>query len=278
MNAIRQPLVYQIFKYFVFIFLVLFIIFPLYWIVSTSFRETSEIMNTSLSIIPKTLTMRHYIDAIFKVNILQCLLNSLIITTSTVLICIFTGLLMSYVFVRRTFHGKKALFTIILFTQFIPVVAYIIPLYLIMSRLHILNTYRSLSLSYLGSAFPVAVILLINYIRDVHIELEEAACIDGCTPLEALLRIVIPLSLPGIVSTAIFIFVSVWQEYLIAISFITRESAHTVSIALARFQGAHGTDWGGIMAGAVIISIPVVILFLCSRKTFAYHLAGSIKE
>jgi ABC-type glycerol-3-phosphate transport system permease component len=278
MNAIRQPLAYQLFKYFVLVFLVLFIVFPLYWIVSTSFRETSEIMNTSLSIIPKTLTMQHYTDAIFKVNILQCLINSLVITTSTVLICIFVGLLMSYVFVRRTFRGKKALFTVILFTQFIPVVAYIIPLYLIMSRLHILNTYRSLSFSYLGSAFPVAVILLINYIRDVPIELEEAACIDGCTPLGALLRVVIPLCLPGIVSTAIFIFVSVWQEYLIAVSFITRESAHTVSIALARFQGAHGTDWGGIMAGAVIISIPVVVLFLCSRKTFAYHLAGSIKE
>jgi ABC-type glycerol-3-phosphate transport system permease component len=277
MPVIKQPGPYRLFKYLIFIFLAFFIVFPLYWIVGTSLRENTEIMNTSMSILPRTVTLQHYRDAFVKVNILQSLFNSLVITISTVAVCILIGVLMAYIFARKTFRGKKMLFSALILTQFIPVVAYIIPLYLIISRMHLLNTYRSLSFSYLGSTFPVAVILLINYIKDVPIELEEAACLDGCTQMGALARIIIPVSLPGIISTAIYIFISVWQEYLIAVSFITRELAYTVSIALTRFQGAHGTDWGGIMAGAVVISIPTIILFLCTRKAFTDQLIGSVK-
>ena len=277
MNHIKQPKLYIIFKYAIYFGLIIFVVFPLYWIVTTSIRTTPEIMNTNLSLIPQTFTLEHYKEAFLQVNLLQCLKNSLIITAITVVISIVAGIFMAYAFARRRFRGKSFLLFTVLSTQFIPVIAYIIPLFLIMSSLRVLNTYPALWITYLGIAFPVAVMLLINYIKDVPVDLEEAAWIDGCSPIGTLLHVVFPLAAPGIVSTAVYVFITIWQEYLIAVSFITKEGSYTASMALTKFQGAYGTDWGGLMAGAVSISIPVVILFLCSRKLFADTLTGGIK-
>lgn len=268
---------YLIFKYALYIGLLLFLIFPLYWIVTTAFRTDEEIMNSSLSLLPKTFTLEHFKVALLKADLLNCLKNSLIVTGITVIISLLTGLLMAYAFARIEFKGKNLLNSVILFTQFIPMVAYIIPLYLIMSKLQMLNTYPSLWITYLGGAFPVAMILLTNYIKDVPFSLEEAAAIDGCSKIQTMIHITFPLVVPGIVSTAIYVFISIWQEYLVAVSFISNESSYTVSMALTRFQGPYGTDWGGIMAGAIIISIPAIVLFLCSRKMFTNNLTGGIK-
>lgn len=277
MYACYEKKSYVVFKYVLYIGLLLFLIFPLYWIVATAFRTDEEIMKTTMSIIPKTFTLEHFKVAFTKVDLLNCLKNSLIITFIAEAISLSAGYLMAYAFARIRFRGRTILNGMILFTQFVPAVAYIIPLYLIMSKMKLLNTYPSLWITYLGSAFPVAMVLLRNHIADIPESLEDAARIDGCSQIQILTRITIPLTLPGIVSTAIYVFISVWQEYLIAVSFISNEKMYTVSMALARFQGQYGTDWGGMMAGAIIISIPVVVLFLCCRKTFANNLTGGVK-
>ena len=276
MGHIKPFTGYLIFKYVIYIGLVLFLVFPLYWIVSTSFRTHAEIMGSAPALFPQTFTLDNY-RSVIDIGMPQNFLNSMVITITTVFISVAVGLFMAYAFAKRVFRGKYPLFATVLFTQFIPVIAYIIPLFLIMSRMQLLNTYRSLIITYLGNAFPVAVVLLYNYIRDVPVELEDAASIDGCSALGSLFRIVLPLSLPGIVSTSILIFISIWQEYLIAVSFISNSEAFTASMALMRFIGAWGTDWGGIMAGAVSISLPAVFLFLCTRKYFVYSLAGGVK-
>lgn len=277
MNTFHRKKGYVVFKYALYIGLLLFLIFPLYWIVTTAFRTDQEIVNSTMSLLPKTFTFSHFTDAIVKVDLLSCLKNSLVVTFITVIISLSAGLLMAYAFARFKFHGKNFLNMAILFTQFIPTVAYIIPLYLIMSKMKILNTYPSLWITYLGSAFPVAMVLLVNYIRDVPVSLEEAARIDGCSQFKVMMYITFPLAVPGIVSTAIYVFISIWQEYLIAVSFISNEKLYTVSMALTRFQGPYGTDWGGIMAGAIVISIPAIILFLSSRKMFTNNLVGGVK-
>lgn len=268
---------YTIFKYVLYIGLLAFLIFPLYWIVTTAFRTDQEIVKSTMSIIPKTFTLEHFRDAIEDVDILKCLKNSLVITFITELISLSTGFLMAYAFSRIRFRGKKLLNTMILFTQFIPTVAYIIPLYLIMSKMRLLNTYPSLWITYLGGAFPVAMVLLRNYVSDVPESLEDAARIDGCSQLKVMTYITIPLTIPGIVSTVIYVFISIWQEYLIAVSFISNAKMYTVSMALTRFQGPYGTDWGGIMAGAIIISVPAIALFLSCRKMFTNNLVGGVK-
>lgn len=264
-------------RYLLFGLMFLFLAFPLYWTISTSFRETAEIQKRSVSVIQKTFTLEHYQEALTGVNLMESVKNSLIITLLTVIITLIVGFLMGYAFSKLYFKGKKAFNSMVLMTQFIPMVAYIIPLYLIMAKLHLLNSLWCLLITYIGCSFPMAAVLLTNYIHDVPESLEEAAKIDGCGSLQAMFKIIFPLAKPGIISTAIFVFISIWQEYLVAVSFITKDEYKTVSVALKKFVHAHGTDWGGLMAGAVLISIPVVVLFLFSKEGFADNLAGGVK-
>ena len=123
----------------------------------------------------------------------------------------------------------------------------------------------------------MATILLIGYITDVPESLEEAALIDGCTKMQAMFKIVFPLAMPGIVTSSIFVFISIWQEYFIATSFINQDKARTVSMAMQKFVKIQGADWGGIMAASVIAAIPVVVLFIFSRKKLTDNLAGGVK-
>lgn len=264
-------------RYLLFALILLFTIFPIYWIVSCSFRDTSEIQKATISVIQKTFTLAHYQDAFTGIGLFDCLRNSIIITFGTILVTVPMGLLSAYAFSKLRFRGKHLLYSMIMLTQFIPVVAYIVPLYLMMSKLHLLNTIYSLWITYLATAYPMAAILLVGYIRDVPDSLEDAALIDGCSRLQAMIKIVFPLAVPGIVTSAIFVFISIWQEYFIAVSFVNRESARTISMAMKKFETIHGIDWGGVMAASVITAIPVVILFMLSRKKLADNLAGGVK-
>lgn len=264
-------------RYALFVIVFLFAIFPVYWIISCSFRETAEIQRTTISVIPKTFTLEHYTDSFTKIGLLNSLKNSLIITVGTILIVIPLGLLSGYAFSKIKSRGITAVKSLVLITQFVPVVAYIVPLYLIMSRLHLLNTIYSLWITYLATAYPMAVILLNGFIQDVPDSLEEAALIDGCSRMQAMTKIVFPLAMPGIVTSSIFVFISIWQEYFIATSFVNQDKARTVSMAMQKFVKANSTDWGGIMASSVVAAIPVVILFLASRKKLADNLAGGVK-
>ncbi|MEA4899552.1 carbohydrate ABC transporter permease [Bacillota bacterium Meth-B3] len=264
-------------RYALFILVLLFTVFPIYWIVSCSFRETDEIQRVTISVLQKTFTSAHYVDAFTKIGLWTSLGNSAVITLGTVLITIPIGLLGGYAFSRRAFRGRHFMHSLVMLTQFIPVVAYIVPLYLVMSRLRLLKTIYSLLITYLATAYPMATILLIGYVQDVPDSLEEAALIDGCGPLQAMLRIVFPLAIPGIITSAVFVFISIWQEYFIAMSFVSKDSARTVSMAMKKFVSAHGADWGGIMAASVISTIPVVTLFVLFRKKLTDNLAGGIK-
>lgn len=264
-------------RYLLFGLMFLFLAFPLYWTISTSFRGTAEIQKRSVSIIQKTFTLEHYQEALTGVDLMVSVKNSLIVTLLTVVITLVIGFLMGYAFSKLYFKGKKLFNSMVLMTQFIPMVAYIIPLYLIMAKFHLLNSLWCLLITYIGCSFPMAAVLLTNYIHDVPESLEEAAKIDGCGSLQAMFKIIFPLAKPGIISTAIFVFISIWQEYLVAVSFITKDEYKTVSVALKKIVHAHGTDWGGLMAGAVLISIPVVVLFLFSKEGFADNIAGGVK-
>ena len=264
-------------RYIVFIAIFLFAIFPIYWILSCSFRDTGEIQRVTISVIPRTFTLQHYLDAFEKIGLWKSMKNSLIVTVGTIIVTIPLGLFGAYAFSKMSFRGNKAMKSMVMLTQFIPVVAYIVPLYLIMSKLHLLNTIYSLLITYFAIAYPMATILLIGYIQDVPDSLEEAAMIDGCTRIQAMLKIVFPLAMPGIVTSSIFVFISIWQEYFIAKSFVNQDKARTVSMAMQKFVTAHSTDWGGIMAASVIAAIPVVVLFIFSRKKLTDNLAGGVK-
>lgn len=277
MNHKSSKITGIIFRYVIFVLIFLFAIFPIYWIISCSFRDTAEIQKSTISVIPKTFTLIHYVEAFTEIGLVKSMQNSLIITIGTIIITIPLGLLCAYAFSKINFRGSATMQFLVMVTQFIPVVAYIVPLYLIMSKLHLLNTIYSLWITYLATAYPMATILLMGYIQDVPDSLEEAARIDGCSRIQAMIKIVFPLAMPGIVTSSIFVFISIWQEYFIATSFVNQDKARTVSMAMQKFVSRHGTNWGGIMAASVIGAIPVVILFMLSRKKLTDNLAGGVK-
>jgi multiple sugar transport system permease protein/raffinose/stachyose/melibiose transport system permease protein len=186
----------------------------------------------------------------------------------------------SYVFARLKFKAKGLLFSILIFSQMFPLAALIIPIYAIISNLRLLNTYYSLVIADLTFTVPTSVWLLRSFILGVPAELEEAAQIDGCSRLKAFIKIVLPILAPGIASTAAYIFIAVWQEFMFALTFISSDEMKTLTVGILRFIGqySYAIDWGAVMAACTVASIPVFILFmLLQRQLIAGLLRGALK-
>jgi ABC-type glycerol-3-phosphate transport system permease component len=159
-----------------------------------------------------------------------------------------------------------------------PTAAIIVPLFIILRELRLLNTYLGLILAYLIVTLPLSVWMMTGYIRSIPVEIEEAATIDGCSRMRILSRLVIPISLPGIVATAVYSFVVTWNEFLLALSLATDRKVMTLPIGLAEFTKEYVTDWGALMAGSVIMTLPIVVAFFGLQRAFVSGLtAGATK-
>lgn len=274
---------YRIFKVIIYIFLFIFLVFPIYWMLTTALRTDTELYTSgTLSIMPKTFTFEHFKNALLggknaTVDLLNALKNSTIIVGVSTILILVVGFLQAYALNRFQFRGKGLLNGILLSTQIVPGALTMVPLYIMMSKMGLLNTYGSMWLMYVVG-YPIAVILMGNYIRDdIPPSLEEAAAIDGCNRFQVMRYITFPLILPGVASTAIYVFITYWQEYLVAVSFISKREMYTVSMALTLFSGRYNTNWGDLMAAAFIISVPVIVLFLLFHDAFEKNLAGGEK-
>ncbi len=179
-------------------------------------------------------------------------------------------------FSRFHFRGRNLLLIILLISQLLPA-AIVVPLFLQLSALHLLNAPGALGVTYAGLTVPLIVLLLINFCYGIPRELDEAAAIDGCTKFSMFWRIHLPLLRPGLAAAAIFIFINTWQEFLLAISLTTKADNYTLPVGLFAFQGQFVTDWGGIMAMAVVIALPAVILFAVLQNQFVSSLTGAVK-
>lgn len=257
---------------------VLYIFFPFYWIIATSLREKSEIYQLPPELLVNNPTLENYIFALQESNVLGSAINSLIVTFGAVFISVICCIGASYALARMDFRGKKAFYAVLGSTQMFPVVVIIVPLYMMMRNMDLYNSLWSLVLSYAAIYIPAGTVLMLNTFRDMPKEMEEAAAIDGCNRWQTLLRIILPTATPGIVATAIYTFISMWQEYLIASSMLGDKSKYTLTVALAQFKGEFDTNWGALMATSVIIAVPAIVAFLSIERYFIDNLAGSVKE
>src|SRR5690606_32206843 len=183
-----------------------------------------------------------------------------------------------YGFSRTDFPGKKPLFVAVIYTQLFPLATIIVPIYTIMSRVGLINTYSGLFIAYLTFTVPPAVWMLRSFLESIPKELEEAAMVDGCTKFTAFLRVIIPLSRPGIFSTAAYVFFMSWQEFLFALTLTLDQSMRTVPVGILDFVGQYETNWGNLMAASILITAPVVLVFLLIQRQFIAGLtAGSVK-
>ncbi|MCD6318502.1 carbohydrate ABC transporter permease, partial [Candidatus Aerophobetes bacterium] len=212
------------------------VIFPLFWLVVTSFKTYSEIYHFPLSYYPHQPTLEHY-HKIMDLNFPRYFFNSILVGIGTMLIAIFIALLPAYAFARFHFSLKKPLLVSILMTQMFPMVSFVIPLFRILKSFHLINTYTGIIISYLPFISPVVVWILVNFFESVPVEFEEAAMVDGCTHIQAFGRIILPLILPGLASTGIYVFLFAWAELMFALTFLTSASMQTVSVFLTLFVG-----------------------------------------
>jgi len=205
-------------------------------------------------------------------------MNSLIVASTATVASIAMSTLAAYAVVRLRFTGRAWVARIILFKYLLPTSLIYIPLFLVINSLNLANTLQSLIFTYLSFSIPFATWLLMGYFRGIPVELEEAAMIDGCSRLGAMVRVLLPVAAPGVVAAAIFTFTGAWNEFLLALVFISRPDLQTVPVKLAGMIVGDQYVWGAIMAGALISSVPVIVLYFLAQRFLVSGLAaGAVK-
>lgn len=253
------------------------IVFPLYFMATTAFKFEGEIYS-ELTWIPRDPTLQNFRDVVTQFQIPIYLRNTLIVALSTTAIVVVVAVLAAYALTRLRFPGRAILARGVLFVYLIPGSLLLIPMYLTIVRLGLKDTYPGLIVANMSFSVPFCTWLMMGYLRSISTEMEEASLIDGCTRLLSLWYIVIPLSVPGIVTAAIFIFNGVWNEYIFAL-IIAQDAAHRmISVGLSNFYRSDYYMMGPMMAGALIAMTPVVILYILAQRYVVSGLAaGAVK-
>jgi len=252
--------------------------YPLIRIFSVSIRPGDRIISTDLSIIPKGATFISYIKLFKETYFIRWIFNSLIITLSTSLIGVILASSAAYSFSRYKFFGKKIGLYILLFTQMVPAGMLILPLYLMIMKLNLINTYLGMIIAYSVSSLPFSIWILKGYYDTIPRSLEEAAMVDGANEIYAFYKIILPLSTPALSIAFLFNFTMAWNEYLVARVILYNPKSYTWTLGLFELQGQFITQWGMFAAGSIIITIPVLLIFLYSSKWLVSGLTlGSVK-
>ena len=253
----------------------IFTIFPLYWMFLTSIRPIREV--TQKIYYPKSNSpLDSYRSLFSQYDFTTYLRNSLVVSFAAATFVIFIGLMGAYALARYKFKGKAQIMLVFLVTQMIPALIALAPLYLLLSKVGLLNSLIGLTLCYVGGMVPFATIMLRGFLQRIPPELDEAALIDGCNRFTALFRVVFPVALPGIAATFIFAFVQCWNELFLAMVLIDSDGNKTFPVAMRSFIGAYYIEWGGLAAAVMIGIIPTVLIFAAMSKFMISGLTAGI--
>jgi multiple sugar transport system permease protein len=257
--------------------IVLFAMGPFAWMVLTSLTPTATLNATGVSVSPAGWSLDNYVRLLRQTSFLGNMLDSLIIACGTVVLGLAVAVTAAYAFSRFRFAGRKLLMLQFLLINMFPVVLLILPLFVLMRKAGILDTHFGLILANATVAIPFAVWMLSSYIGAIPKSLDEAAMIDGCSRLTALRRVVLPLTMPGIISTGIYIFITAWNEYLYALTLGGR-NVRPVTVAIQTLIGEYQIEWGLLAAGAVVGAMPATLLFLLVQRRLIGGLTqGAVK-
>ena len=253
------------------------VLLPFFWMLSVSFKPADEPFAIPARLWPEAPTLANYVTA-FRPEFQTYFINSLVVSSATVVITVTLGLLAAYCFTRVQFWVVSALLALVVLAQMFPHSAIIIPIYKMMRSADLLNTYTALITAYVSVTLPVAIWLLRGFLAKLPVSLEEAANIDGAGPLRVFADIVIPLARPGVIATAVYVLIVTWQEFLFALSFTSTKEMRTLPVGLNDFIGQYGIRYGELMASSVMVSIPVLAVFFFLQRYFVAGLtAGAVK-
>ncbi len=264
--------------------LVLFAVLPMAYMVITSIKTQFAALQFPPEWWPSNPTISQYttlLDPSSDVGqeFLVYMFNSVWVCTLTTILGVAVAVPAAYAFSRFRFPGRRWLFYAVLLRNMFPAVVFLMPLFILMRYLHLVNSDWSLVLTYLTFGLPLSIWLLKGFYDNIPVQLEQAARIDGATRFQAFILVVMPLSSPGIIATAIYSFIIAWNEYVYALTFLNDKSKLTLPVGLQRFFTEYATNWPGLMAASFIMSVPVVVMFLILQKYFVRALTeGAVKS
>ncbi|HET7714943.1 MAG TPA: carbohydrate ABC transporter permease [Bauldia sp.] len=253
-------------------------VFPFVWMALSSVKTLGELYTVPPVWLPEVFSLENYRKVLFESNVPRYFLNSAVISIGATALALGLAIFASYGLARFHFKGKAAYQAAILLGQLLPTAAIIVPLFVTLRVLGLVNTYLGLILVYMIITLPLSVWMLTSYFRAIPVELEEAAIIDGCSRLGVLFRITLPLSAPGIVAIVVYAFVTTWNEFIFALVLAQDYRVKTLPIGIAEFTTEFNTDWGAVMAASLIMTLPIAILFFAMQRMFVGGLtAGAVK-
>ncbi|MGP4082315.1 carbohydrate ABC transporter permease [Pseudalkalibacillus sp. R45] len=261
----------------VFIFLVMF---PFLWILISSLKPVSELFGEK-AFIPFTSdpTLENYRSVFVNHPFLTYLKNSLIVSGVTTIYTVLVASFAAYAIARMKFKGKTVILGLVLSVSMFPQIATISPIYIILKNLGLTNSYLGLIIPYTTITLPLSIWILVTFFRKIPFDLEEAAKIDGASIMQTYWRVILPLAIPGIFTTAILVFIAAWNEFLFALVLNTQEAYKTVPVGIAMFQGQFTIPWGEISAATVVVTVPLVIMVLLFQRRIVSGLtSGAVKE
>jgi multiple sugar transport system permease protein len=248
---------------------------PVIWQVVTSLRTDQEMLDVGL---PSTLTLDSYKAAFEAQPLGRAMLNSLVVASSTTVVCLLLGSAAAFVLAKLDLRGGRAVLVAALLTSMFPSVAAVGSIYLALRALGLYDHLLGLVLPYTSFALPTTLWILHGFFRQIPDEIYRAAIIDGCTPLQAFWKVMLPLAAPGLATTAVLVFISAWNEFLFALTLISSPSLRTVPVAIAMFAGEHEEPWGEIAAASIVATLPVVLVALLFQRWIVRGLtAGAVK-
>jgi len=262
-------------------FLVFFTIgtvYPILQIVTISLRPSDQLYSTSLSLIPDGATLRAYRVMLFEKPFLLWLRNSTIVSLAVTVLGVTLASTAAYAFSRFRFPGRQQGLYLFLMTQMFPATMLMLPLYVLLKALHLLDTFAGLVVAYTATALPFCVWTMRGYYDTIPVELEQAALIDGCTPWQAFTRVTLPLAAPALAITALFSFMAAWSEFLVARIVISQQQLYTLPLGLESLAGQFQTEWANYAAGSLLICVPVMVLFVALNRWIVGGLSlGGVK-
>lgn len=254
------------------------LLFPFLWTVSTSLKPLNEVNKYPPEWISPNVTLQPYSDMFFYLPFSTYTLNSLIVAFSSMSLTLLIGSLAAFAFSRFQFRGKNLILLVFLLSQMLPGASVIIPLFQLLQKTGLYDTHLGLILVHTALLLPFVIWLLYGFFLTIPREVEDAALIDGCSRMQALRRVILPLALPGIGATALFAFLGSWNEFFFALILTSSDTTKTIPVGIGLFVGEYLDVWNQMAAAAVLFSIPPLLLFMLTRKTFVKGLiAGASK-
>ncbi|MDN5343548.1 carbohydrate ABC transporter permease [Oceanotoga sp. DSM 15011] len=270
----------KIILYIFVIIIFIYFVFPFYWAIRSSFTSNKLLFSENFNLIPPEFTFEHYINVFKEHNFLRNIWNSIVVAGSTTILSLIIGSFAGYAVARLKIPGKIFIMGSILAVSMFPQVSILGGLYQLLRNMNLIDTYPGLIIPYTAITLPLTTWILQNFFRDLPLSVEESAYIDGCSKFETLWRIVLPLSGPAIVTTGLLTFISAWNEFMFALTFVINPEMFTVPVAISMFTGAsqYEQPWGQLMAASVMITVPLVILVLIFQNKIVEGLtSGAVK-